>query len=69
MRAMICEELGFLGIVDWNRNPEAIGTELVISTPDSGASVLVVPTNQEQMIALDILRVAGLCAETRLRTI
>jgi acetate kinase len=64
MRAMICEGLRFLGIkLDESKNREAIGIELVISAPDSEASVLVIPTDEEQMIALDTLIVAGLSPE------
>jgi acetate kinase len=61
MREMICEDLGFLGIkIDKTKNQEAIDIELVINTPDSEARVLVIPTNEEQMIAWDTLIVAGL---------
>ncbi len=60
-RGMICEGLEFLGIkLDENRNKDTIGVEQIISTPDSRVSVIVVPTNEEQMIVWDTLTVAGL---------
>jgi len=68
IRRMICEGLEFLGIkLDENRNKEAIGIERIISTQESRVSVIVVPTNEEQMIALDTLIVAGLPVKGQLR--
>jgi acetate kinase len=57
MRKMICENLEFLGIrVDDAQNRQAVGgrQEMRISPP-GGVDVLVVPTNEEKMIALDTL--------------
>lgn len=51
MREKICSYLGYLGI---EINAEANGKrgeEIVISTPDSKVSVLVIPTNEELAIA------------------
>lgn len=51
MRAKICSYLGYLGI---EINAEANGKrgeEIVISTPDSKVTVLVIPTNEELAIA------------------
>ena len=60
IRAMICEGLGFLGInLDKNKNLHTRGVEQIISMPDSNVSVVVVPTNEEGVIALDTLTVAG----------
>jgi acetate kinase len=57
VRALICDGLAFLGVgLDAGRNAEAGGKELLISAPGSGAAVLVVPTDEERMIALDTLR-------------
>jgi len=53
-REEICENyLGYLGIqIDKEKN-NVKGSEKVISTPDSKVSVLIVPTNEELMIARD----------------
>ena len=51
VRKLACERLGYLGIaLDQEKNNKR-GEELVISTPDSGVKVLVVPTNEELAIA------------------
>jgi acetate kinase len=64
MRAMICEGMEFLGIeLDEKINREVVGIQGVISKPGSKISVLVVPTNEEHMIALDALRVARLSSK------
>lgn len=61
IRAMICDGLGFLGIeLDEKMNKDALGVEQIISSPDSRVSVIVVPTNEEEMIVYDTLNVAGL---------
>ncbi len=61
VREMACAGLEFLGIkLDSRKNAEAVGKEEVISQPGSGASVLVVPTDEEKMIALDTMKLAGL---------
>lgn len=61
IRSMICEGLEFLGIrLDENKNRITKGVEHVISTRDSSVSVVVVPTSEEEIVALDTLTVAGL---------
>lgn len=61
IRERICAELGFLGIaLDPAANDLATATEKVISRPGARTAVLVVPTNEERMIALDTMRLAGL---------
>lgn len=51
MRAKICSYLGYLGIeIDAEANGKR-GEEIVISTPDSKVTVLVIPTNEELAIA------------------
>lgn len=53
VREKVCEYLGFLGIkVDRNLN-QAKGAERIISTPDSKVAVLIVPTDEEMVIARD----------------
>jgi acetate kinase len=54
-REDVCSYLEFLGVkLDKQKNEETIrGKEGIISTPDSRVKVLVVPTNEELMIARD----------------
>lgn len=60
-RKMICDGLECLGIeIDSNRNCTTVGKEEVISTTNSKIKVLVVPTNEEQIIIDDTIRLAGL---------
>lgn len=55
-RAQICEYLGFLGVtIDQEANNKR-GEEVIISTPDSKTTVMVVPTNEELAIARETLR-------------
>jgi acetate kinase len=55
IRAEICENLGFFGIrLDDERN-RAVGVETAIHRDNSPVQVLVVPTNEELMIARDTL--------------
>lgn len=59
IRAMICEGLEFLGIkLDETKNNETLGMEQVITSPSSIVKVLVIPTNEERMIALDTIALA-----------
>jgi len=59
IREMICEGLEFLGIkLDEAVNNKTLGVEQVISTADAGVKVLVVPTDEERMIALDTIALA-----------
>jgi acetate kinase len=61
VRDMICAGLEFLGIeLDKRKNAEAVGKEMLISQPLAATSVLVVPTDEEKMIALDTLKLAEL---------
>lgn len=59
MRSSICEGLDYLGAkVDQEKN-KVRGEEIDVSTPDATCHVLVIPTNEELMIALDTLKIAG----------
>ncbi len=59
IRAMICNKLEFLGIeLDEKMNNEALDKEQFISAASSKVKVLVIPTNEELMIALDTLALA-----------
>jgi len=58
-RAAICEYLGYLGCsVDAEQNSKR-GEDLVISTADSKVKLLVIPTNEELMIAMDTAEIVG----------
>ena len=54
VRADVCRPLGFIGVqLDEALNAKTRGTETVISTPESKVAVVVVPTDEELMIARD----------------
>ena len=57
-RASICKNLEFLGIkIDSSKNDGLRGKEMVISTDDSKVKVMVVPTNEELVIASDTFEI------------
>ena len=61
IRERICSEMGFLGLtIDPELNKNASREEAVFSAPDSKVIAMVLPTNEEIMIARDTLEVAGL---------
>ena len=63
IRQMICDDLQFLGVVlDDDKNHQAVGgkAEVIISGAQAATAVLVTPTNEEKMIALDTKEIAGL---------
>lgn len=54
LRGNVCSTLGFMGVeLDAELNAKTRGTETVISTPSSKVKVVVVPTDEELMIARD----------------
>ena len=54
VRENVCEPLAFMGVeIDKELNARTRGTETVISTPASKVQVVVVPTDEELMIARD----------------
>ena len=56
MREAVCEGLEFMGIkIDKAVNATVRGKEAVISTPDSKVKVVVIPTDEELMIATDTM--------------
>jgi acetate kinase len=58
VRRKSCENLDFLGIkIDERRNTEAVKIESMISSSDSRVKVLVIPTNEELVIARDTERI------------
>ena len=61
IRERICSEMEFLGLkIDTELNKNASRNEAVFSAPDSKVLAMVLPTNEEIMIARDTLEVAGL---------
>jgi acetate kinase len=57
LRAAVCENMEFMGIsLDKEKNNKTRSIEAVISTDDSPVKVVVIPTDEEFMIALDTLK-------------
>ncbi len=60
IREKVCNSLNVLGIdLDTEVNKDARGEEVVVSTKDSKIKVLVIPTNEELMIAKDTLELVS----------
>lgn len=56
MRQRVCEGLSFMGVeIDVDKNNTVHGEEAVISTPESKVTVVVIPTDEELMIASDTM--------------
>ncbi len=56
MREATCKDLEFMGIkIDAEKNATIRGEEAVISAPDSKVKVVVIPTDEELMIASDTM--------------
>jgi len=56
-RSAVCENMEFIGIkLDEEKNKSVRGIEAVISADDSRVKVVVIPTDEELMIALDTLK-------------
>lgn len=59
-RKVILDKLAYMGIkIDKEANAKR-GEEIVISSPDSSVKVMVIPTNEELVIARDTKRLAGI---------
>ena len=60
MRARVLNRLGVLGVkLDETKNL-VMGEEVLISAPDSKVKVWVIPTNEEVMIARDVMRISNI---------
>jgi acetate kinase len=60
VRSKVCHDMEFLGIkIDPVKNDAVSGGEVDISTESSRVKVLVIPTNEELVIARDTSRIAG----------
>lgn len=54
VRENVCKPLGFMGVeIDNELNARVRGEEVVLSTPQSKVKVLIIPTDEELMIARD----------------
>ncbi len=57
-RQIVCDDMEFMGIkIDRNINWGLRGKETIISTPDSKVKVVVIPTDEEFMIASDTMQI------------
>lgn len=57
-RTAVCRDMEFMGIkLDEAKNDHMRGQEMIISTPDSKVTVMVVPTDEELTIAKDTLEI------------
>lgn len=60
VRELVCADMEYMGIkLDNEKNAEIHGDEAVISTPDSKVTVIVVPTDEEYMIASDTMSIVN----------
>lgn len=74
LRCQICENMDYLGVkLDWETNSQAVGDlpadGVEISAPDSRVKIIVLPTNEEWMVALNTRRVvagAGVCPDVHI---
>lgn len=58
VRELSLKGMDFMGVkVDNEKNHSCIGKEMIISTEDSKVKVLVIPTNEELVIAEDVVKV------------
>ena len=56
----VCKNMEYLGLVfDEEKNKNERGREIVLSKPESKVKVIVVPTDEEYMIALDTQEILG----------
>jgi acetate kinase len=59
-RELVCQGLEFMGVkLDLDKNNEIHGDEALISTPDSKVKVVVIPTDEEFMIASDTMSIVN----------
>ncbi|MDF9829936.1 acetate kinase [Parabacteroides sp. PF5-6] len=57
-RRVVCEGMEYMGMkIDVEKNEGMRGQEMVISTPDSKVTIMVVPTDEEYTIASDTLEI------------
>jgi acetate kinase len=55
-REAVCEDMEYMGMkIDKEKNHGLRSKEAIISTPDSKVKILIVPTDEELMIAADTI--------------
>jgi acetate kinase len=59
LRQRVCEGLGFLGVAIDEEKNKSRGKEIDITGEDSKVKVLVIPTNEELVIARDTLEIVS----------
>ena len=59
IRTAICQGLEFMGVKMYPATAGIRGEEAVLSAPDSSVKVLLIPTNEELMIAMDTAAIAS----------
>jgi len=58
IREYVCKQFGFVGLkLDQTLNANSRGEEILLSTPDSTIKVVVIPTDEEFMIASDTMEI------------
>ena len=58
LRQVVCESLAYMGVeIDVELNAKSRGKEILLSTPNSTVKVVVIPTDEEFMIASDTLEI------------
>lgn len=60
LRKVLIERLAYLGIKLDEKNNRVRGETIMISTPDSKVKVYIIPTDEEQVIARDTMRLSGI---------
>lgn len=60
LRKMLIERLGYLGITLDEKNNRVRGETIMISTPASKVKIYIIPTDEEQVIARDTIRLSGI---------
>lgn len=60
LRKVLIERLAYLGIKLDDKNNRVRGETIMISTPDSKVKVYIIPTDEEQVIARDTVRLSGI---------
>ena len=60
LRKVLIERLAYLGIKLDEKNNRVRGETIMISTPDSKVKVYIIPTDEEQVIARDTIRLSGI---------
>lgn len=64
LREYVCKGLAYTGLkIDYDLNARSRGSEVLLSTPDSAVKVVIIPTDEEFMIASDTLQIINLMSK------